>query len=69
MKEKSIVASATLITSLLSYAYAKEAGKDAVPIVMVGGFIGSLIGKGISEIIKNNNQNNNQKNNGNTNNR
>lgn len=59
MKEKSIVASATLITSLLSYAYAKEAGKDAVPFVMVGGFIGSLIGEGIAEIIKNNKTNGN----------
>ena len=64
MKEKSIVASTTLITSLLSYAYAKEAGKDAVPFVMVGGFIGSIIGEGIAEIIKNNN---NSKSNGNTN--
>lgn len=62
MKEKSIVASATLITSLLSYAYAKETGKDAVPFVMVGGFIGSIIGEGIAELIKNN-----SKNNGNTN--
>ena len=62
MKEKSIVASATLITSLLSYAYAKETGKDAVPFVMVGGFIGSIIGEGIAELIKNIN-----KNNGNTN--
>lgn len=62
MKEKSIVASATLITSLLSYAYAKETGKDAVPFVMVGGFIGSIIGEGIAELIKNN-----TKNNGNTN--
>jgi uncharacterized membrane protein YfcA len=62
MKEKSIVASTTLITSLLSYAYAKETGKDAVPFVMVGGFIGSIIGEGIAELIKNNN-----KTNGNTN--
>ena len=62
MKEKSIVASATLITSLLSYAYAKETGKDAVPFVMVGGFIGSIIGEGIAELNKNNN-----KTNGNTN--
>jgi len=58
MKEKSIVASATLITSLLSYAYAKETGKDAVPFVMVGGFIGSIIGEGIAELIKNNNKTN-----------
>jgi uncharacterized membrane protein YfcA len=55
MKEKSIVATATLITSLLSYAYAREAGKDAVPFVMVGGFIGSIIGETIVEVSKSRN--------------
>ena len=49
MKEKSIVATATLISSLLSYVYAREAGKDAVPFVMVGGFLGSIIGETIVE--------------------
>lgn len=55
MKEKSIVATATLITSLLSYAYARETGKDAVPFVMVGGFLGSIIGETIVEVAKNRN--------------
>jgi hypothetical protein len=49
MKEKAIVSTATLLTSLLSYWYAKEAGKDPVPYVMFGGFIGSLIGETLSE--------------------
>ena len=49
MKEKAIVSTATLLTSLLSYWYAKEAGKDAVPYVMLGGFIGSLIGETLTE--------------------
>lgn len=49
MKEKAIVSAATLVTSLLSYWYAREANKDAVPYVMLGGFIGSLIGETIAE--------------------
>lgn len=53
MKEKAIVSTATLITSLLSYWYAREADKDAVPYVMLGGFIGSLIGETIAEKINN----------------
>ena len=55
MKEKSIVATATLISSLLSYAYAREAGKDAVPFVMIGGFLGSIVGETIVEASKNKN--------------
>lgn len=51
MKEKSIVATSTLVVSLLSYWYAKEADKDAVPYVMLGGFLGSLIGETIAEKI------------------
>jgi uncharacterized membrane protein YfcA len=49
MKEKTIVSTATLVASLLSYWYAKEANKDAVPYVMFGGFIGALIGEAIAE--------------------
>ncbi|HEV8283812.1 MAG TPA: hypothetical protein VGQ09_05865 [Chitinophagaceae bacterium] len=49
MKEKTIVSGITLLTSLLSYWYAKENGKDAVPYVMFGGFIGSIIGETIAE--------------------
>jgi uncharacterized membrane protein YfcA len=55
MKEKSIVATATLVTSLLSYLYAREADKDAVPYVMIGGFLGSIIGETIAEAAKKNN--------------
>ena len=55
MKEKSIVATATLLTSLLSYLYAREADKDAVPYVMIGGFLGSIIGETIAETVKKNN--------------
>ncbi len=41
----------TLLTSLLTYWYAKEVQKDAVPYVMIGGFIGSIIGEVIAEKI------------------
>jgi uncharacterized membrane protein YfcA len=51
MKEKSIVSVSTLVASLLSYWYAKTASKDAVPYVMLGGFLGSLIGETIVENI------------------
>ena len=44
MKEKTIVSTATLMVSLLSYLYAKEAKKDAVPYVMLGGFVGAIKG-------------------------
>lgn len=54
MKEKAIVSTATLVTSLLSYWYAREADKDAVPYVMLGGFIGSLIGETIAEKLSSN---------------
>lgn len=56
MKEKTIVSASTLIVSLLTYAYAKTANKDAVPYVMMGGFIGSIIGETIAEkVTKSNN--------------
>jgi len=58
MKEKTIVATATLLTSLLAYWYAKEAQKDSVPFVMMGGFIGSIIGEGILEKVSKSNYNN-----------
>ncbi len=54
MKEKTIISTVTLLGSLLSYWYAKETNKDAVPYVMFGGFIGSIIGETIVEKTKNN---------------
>ena len=58
MKEKTIVSTVTLLTSLLAYWYAKDAQKDAVPYVMLGGFIGSIIGEGIVEKVTKPNHNN-----------
>jgi len=52
MKEKTIISAATLLTSLLTYWYAKSAGKDAAPYVMLGGFVGSMIGEGIADQVK-----------------
>jgi uncharacterized membrane protein YfcA len=49
MKEKTIVSTATLVASLLTYWYAKEANRDVVPYVMFGGFIGALIGEAIAD--------------------
>lgn len=49
MKEKTIISTATLVASLLTYWYAKESNKDVVPYVMFGGFVGALIGEVIAE--------------------
>lgn len=60
MKEKAIVSTLTLLTSLGSYMYAREAGKDAVPCMMVGGFIGTLVGEMVAEhLYRDNNEKNN----------
>jgi hypothetical protein len=49
MKEKTIISASTVIVSLLTYAYAKTANKDAAPYMLLGGFLGSLIGETIVE--------------------
>ena len=51
MKEKVIVSSFTLITSLTGYFYAKSREKDVIPYVMVSGFIGALIGETIAHTV------------------
>ena len=58
MKEKSIVSTVTLFTSLLAYWYAREAQKDSVPYVMMGGFLGSIIGDALAENVTKSNNNN-----------
>ncbi len=58
MKEKIIVSTATLITSLLCYFYAKSGGSDAVPYVMIGGFFGAVIGETIVYLTTKNKGNN-----------
>ena len=52
MKEKTIVSTFTLFTSLASYWYAKEAQKDVVPFMMIGGFLGAVAGEVIYEKLK-----------------
>ncbi|PBQ32754.1 hypothetical protein CNR22_13535 [Sphingobacteriaceae bacterium] len=51
INEKTIVSSVTLLASLGTYFYAKVAHKDAVPYVMIGGFIGAIIGEAITGIV------------------
>jgi hypothetical protein len=58
MKEKAIVSVVTLITSLVAYWYAKQASKDAVPYVMIGGFLGSIVGETIAEKTRTSNNDN-----------
>ncbi len=57
MKERTIISTTTLLASLISYWYAKEAGKDAVPYVMMGGFIGAILGETIVDKTKSKNDN------------
>lgn len=62
MKEKAIVSSFTLITSLTGYFYAKSAEKDVVPYMMVTGFIGALLGEAVVQAFcKDDNDNNKPK--------
>jgi hypothetical protein len=55
MKEKVIVSASTLVASLLTYLYAKHAEKDAIPYVMIGGFVGGVIGEMIATANKDDN--------------
>lgn len=45
MNSKTITATSTLLVSLAAYHYAKQTGRDATPLVMVGGFLGALLGE------------------------
>jgi uncharacterized membrane protein YfcA len=51
MKEKTIVSTSVLLCSLLSYWYARNIQRDAVPYVMLGGFIGSVVGETVANRI------------------
>ena len=58
MKEKTIISTVTLFTSLLAYWYAREAQKDSIPYVMMGGFLGSIIGDALAEKVTKSDNNN-----------
>lgn len=60
INEKTIVSSVTLLASLGTYFYAKVAHKDAIPYVMIGGFIGAIIGEAISGIVLRNDKDKNE---------
>ncbi len=69
LKEKAIVSSLTLVTTLTGYFYAKSAEKDVMPYMMVGGFLGALVGEVIAHTVcrdehesENKNNNHNTKN-------
>jgi hypothetical protein len=51
INEKTIVSTVSLVASLATYFYAREAQKDVVPYVMVGGFIGAIFGEAIAGIV------------------
>jgi hypothetical protein len=55
MQEKVIISASTLTFSLVTYLYAKHAEKDAIPYVMIGGFVGGLIGELIAGAVNDNN--------------
>lgn len=50
--EKIVLGGITCFSSLLFYWYAKKAGKDATPYLIVGAFVGSLVGEGIIKTLK-----------------
>lgn len=49
LNEKTLVSTCTLIGSLVSYYYGKTHSKDAVPYVMIGGFVGAWVGEIIAK--------------------
>lgn len=42
-RERTIIATTTLLSSLAFYWYAKTSGKSEVPYVMMGGFMGAVL--------------------------
>jgi hypothetical protein len=60
LKEKVIVSSFTLVSTLTGYYYAKSENKDIMPYLMVGGFVGAILGEAIVHTFFNDeNKNNN----------
>lgn len=41
-RERTVIATATLISSLAFYQYARTKGKSEVPYVMIGAFVGAI---------------------------
>jgi uncharacterized membrane protein YfcA len=62
--EKKLVSVFTLLGSLASYYYGKTHSKDAIPYVMIGGFVGAWIGEVFSNVIEDYNKNKKDRNDG-----
>lgn len=52
MNEKKLVATLTLVGSLTSYYYAKTHDKDAIPYLMIGGYVGGWVGELIFKMME-----------------
>lgn len=63
-KERKLVSVFTLLGSLASYYYGRANSKDAIPYVMIGGFVGAWIGEILSTALEENNKNKKNKNDG-----
>jgi uncharacterized membrane protein YfcA len=61
MQDKTLVATATFLSSLLAYYYAKQNEKDPIPFVMIGGFLGGLLGEGMIQQTQKTTKNGNHK--------
>lgn len=55
MSENRFISTVTLIASLAGYFYSKAIEKDAVPIVMISGFLGAVLGEMIYKAFGNRN--------------
>ncbi len=51
MKERILVSTFTLATSLVAYYYGKTHEKDVVPYTMIGGFVGAWLGEMIAKLL------------------
>ena len=61
LKEKTIVSSFILLTSLTGFYYAKSREIDVTPSLMIGGFIGAVIGEAILHGLKEGKQRKNRR--------
>lgn len=61
--EKKLVSVFTLLGSLATYYYGKSHSKDAVPYVMVGGFVGAWVGEMLSKALEESKKNKKNENN------
>ena len=56
-RERALIATTTLISSLAFYWYAQAKGKPEVPFLLTGGFVGAIV----AELILSQTEKNNQK--------